>query len=380
MKIKYFLILTTIILGSFSHVLWAAVGHNHAAQTETQVRGNQGRMVTVAEDKAAMLGVTTIPAQFKAITKTIRTTGFITYNETKVFLVNAKYEGWIEKLSANFTGKYVKKGDLLAEVYSPELVALEQELLNLYRWQKNQARVSSANQTTVSKMMASDTSALISAAQKKLQFFDLTKKQIDALTKANYVRKTVSLYSPVTGYIVSKDVFQGARFMPGEKIMQIADLGTVWLMADVYQNMLGHLKLGQAAKIKLSYFYPGKSFNAKIEFIQPLLNEETKTAKIRFSLPNADHKLKIGMFTEVSLSFSLGKRLVVPASAVIDSGLSKLVYVEHGKGQFEPRIVVAGISSNGLVEIISGLKPGEKVAASGNFLIDSEARLQGIVQ
>lgn len=378
MKIKYFLILSIMMLISSTNLLFAAAQHQHSTPTKTLE--NQAKTVTIAPEKAAMLGVKTIPAQFKPITKTIRTTGFITYNETKVFVINAKYEGWIEKLSANFTGKYVKKGDVLAEVYSPELVALEQELINLYHWQKNQARVSSANQTTVSKMMASDTSALISAAQRKLQLFDLTKKQIDALTKANYVRKTVSLYSPVTGYIVSKDIFQGTRFMPGEKIMQIADLGTVWLMADVYQNMLSYLKIGQAAKIKLSYFYPGKSFNAKIEFIQPMFNEETKTAKIRFSLPNSDHQLKIGMFTEVSLSFSLGKKLVVPASAVIDSGLSKLVYVDHGKGQFEPRSVITGLNSDGLVEIVSGLKPGEKVALAGNFLIDSEARLQGIVQ
>jgi Cu(I)/Ag(I) efflux system membrane fusion protein len=177
--------------------------------------------------------------------------------------------------------------------------------------------------------------------------------------------------------VIQKMIVQGMKVMPGEKLFDIVDLSTVWVVADIYENELPAIKIGDQAAISLSYL-PGKTFSSKIDYIYPTLSGETRTAKIRFTLPNAGGQLKPQMFTDVTLKINLGKRLTVPEDAVIDTGLRQIVYVDKGEGNFEPREISVGLRTDKMIEVIRGLRAGEKVASSANFLIDSEAKLKGI--
>jgi Cu(I)/Ag(I) efflux system membrane fusion protein len=181
----------------------------------------------------------------------------------------------------------------------------------------------------------------------------------------------------VAGFVIQKPAVQGKRFEVGEKLFDLADLSNLWVISDIYAYELPLIKVGQAAKINLS-FSPGKEFSSKIDFIYPNLSGETRTAKVRFVIPNPGAQLKPQMFTNTEIKIDLGKRLAIPEDAVIDTGTKKVVYVDKGEGYFEPREVVLGLQGEGMVEVTKGLRAGEKVAAAANFLIDSEAKLKGI--
>jgi Cu(I)/Ag(I) efflux system membrane fusion protein len=181
----------------------------------------------------------------------------------------------------------------------------------------------------------------------------------------------------VSGYVLQKYAVQGMRIMAGEKLFDVSDLTHIWVVADVYEYELPIIKVGDTAKIRLSYF-PGKELTSRIEFVSPTLSTDTRTVQVRFSIPNTGGKLKPGMFTDVELKINMGNKLAVPNEAVIDTGLRHIVYVDKGDGYFEPRAVTTGLRAEKFVEILAGLKVGEKVASSANFLIDSEAKLKGI--
>ncbi|MDI6729647.1 MAG: efflux RND transporter periplasmic adaptor subunit, partial [Thermodesulfovibrionales bacterium] len=191
--------------------------------------------------------------------------------------------------------------------------------------------------------------------------------------------RTLTVYSPVNGYILQKTALQGMRVMPGEKLFDVADLSNVWIISDIYEYELSLIKTGQRANISLSYF-PGKEFSSTIDYVYPTLSGETRTAKVRFSIPNPGGQLKPQMFTNVEVKINLGKRLAIPEDAVIDTGVRQIVYVDKGEGYFEPREVMLGLKADGMVEVLKGLKAGEKIASAANFLIDSEAKLKGIVK
>jgi Cu(I)/Ag(I) efflux system membrane fusion protein len=285
-----------------------------------------------------------------------------------------KFEGWIEKLHVDYTGRYVKKGEPLAEIYSPELIATQQELINITKWTRQSSDIRDAN---ISRMLSKDSETLAEAAKQRLRLWDISDAQIKKIEETGKPVRTLTLYSPVGGYVVQKTALQGMRVMPGDKLFDIADLGSVWVVSDVYEYDLPFVRTGQAAHISLSYF-PGKEFTSKVDYIYPALSAETKTAKVRFTLPNPGGLLKPQMFTNVELKVNLGNRLTVPEESVIDTGLRQVVYVDKGDGNFEPREVMTGLRAEGMVEVTRGLKAGEKVASSANFLIDSEAQLKGI--
>lgn len=341
--------------------------------------------VEINADSRKLIGVRTSEAQVKPITKVIRTVGRVEYDERKISTVNTKLEGWIERLHVNFTGRAVKKGEPLADIYSPELYVAQQELINALRWKKEGSTLhtqSSAGntgglRTDIGGMLARDAEAVIEAARQKLRLWDLTEAQIKAIEEAGKPVRTFVIYSPADGFVLQKTALQGMKVMAGEKLFDIVDLSSVWVIADIYEYDLPFVKEGQSAALGLSYF-PGKEFSARVDYIFPALAAETKTARIRLTLRNPGGLLKPQMFTNVTLSAGLGSRLVVPEEAVIDTGLRQVVYVEQGEDNFEPREVSTGIRTDGLVEIIRGLKAGEKVASAANFLIDSEAQLKGI--
>ena len=344
------------------------------AQNEQAVAEEEPPTVEIPLDKQQMIGVKTVVVGEHQLRTVIRTVGRIEYDERRLSTVNMKFEGWIEKLHADYSGKYVKKGTPLAEIYSPELLATQQEFINALKWTRKNG---DAGNDSMTAMLAKDAQSLVEAARQRLKLWDISDEQIKKLEENGKTVRTMTLYSPVSGYVVQKMAFQGMRAMPGEKLFDIADLSTVWVVAEVYENELTFVRLGQRAVISLSYF-PGREMHAVIDYVYPVLSAETRTAKVRFTVPNPGIQLKPQMFTNVELTIPVGKKLAIPAEAVLDTGMRRVVYVDKGDGYFEPREVKTGLVVEGMLEVLAGLKPGEKVASSAIFLIDSEAQLKGV--
>ena len=361
---------------------WAQ-GHQHPPVTEknrppvapkaakTEPAPPPPPTVEIPADKQKLIGLKTTAAGLQSLTKTIRTVGRIESDERRQAFINAKMEGWIEKLHVNATGVTIKQGQPVAEIYSPELLATQQEFLNVLRWKK------SLKEEGFGALLAQDAEAILGAARQRLRLWDISEAQIRRIEETGRPIRALTLYSPVSGQVMQKMAVQGMKIMPGEKLFEVVDLSSVWVVADIYESELPAIKVGDRAQIRLSYF-PGEEFSAIIDFIYPTLSAESRTARARFTLPNPLGKLKPQMFGQVELKINLGRRLAVPGDAVIDTGPRQIVYVDKGEGNFEPREVTAGLRAEKWVEILKGLKPGEKVASSANFLIDSEAKLKGI--
>jgi Cu(I)/Ag(I) efflux system membrane fusion protein len=358
------------------------------ATEETVQKQEEAPIVEIPLEKQKLIGVRTIAASIQPLQKIIRTTGKVEYDERKLTTINTKVEGWIEKLYVNFTGIYVKKGEPLADIYSPELWATQQEFINLVRWAKktgkndvNAAKTATTaqgeNSLNLSTMLSRDAETILESARQRLKLWDISDDQIKRIEESEKPIRTLTVYSPVSGYVLQKYAVQGMRVMSGEKLFDVSDLSNVWVIADVYEYELPVIKVGDTAKIQLSYF-PGKELTSKIDFISPTLSPETRTVQVRFSIPNTGGKLKPGMFTDVELKINLGRRLAVPDEAVIDTGLRQIVYVDKGGGYFEPRAITTGLRAEKFIEVLAGLKAGETVASAANFLIDSEAKLKGI--
>ena len=360
-------------------------------KTEQAEQGQKQADVPTVEipmEKRQLIGVRTFDVSVQSLEKVIRTTGKIEYDERKLTTVNTKVEGWIERLHVNYTGIYVKKGDPLADIYSPELWATQQEFINLVRWAKKTGKkgpdpgkngeiVRGEDSLNLSAMLSKDAETILESARQRLRLWDISDDQIRKIEESERPIRTLTLHSPVSGYVLQKYAVQGMKVMGGEKLFDVSDLSNVWVVADIYEYELPIIKIGDQAKIRLSYF-PGKELTSRIEFVSPTLSTETRTAQARFSISNAGGKLKPGMFTDVELKINVGKKLAVPNEAVIDTGLRQIVYLDKGDGYFEPRAVTTGLRAEKLIEVVEGLKAGEKVASSANFLIDSEAKLKGI--
>ncbi len=328
--------------------------------------------VEISPEKQQLIGVKIATVSDRPLKKVIRTVGRIEYDEQRLRTVNTKVEGWIEKLYIDYTGRYVQKGEPMAELYSPELLATQEEYLSILKW-----RGMKGSDTPTGSMISRDAEALIEAARKRLQRYDISEEQIRELEQTGKARRTLIIYSPANGYIVQKMALQGMKVMPGEKLFDVADLSTVWVIADVYEYELSTIRVGETASISLSYI-PGKEFSSKIDYVYPALSGETRTARVRFTIPNPGGRLKPQMYSSVEIKIGLGNRLAIPDDAVIDTGTRQIVYVDKGEGYFEPREVMLGLRAEGYREVLMGLKAGEKVAASAAFLVDSEAQLKGV--
>ena len=377
-------VLSGIIIGLAPAVVLAQ-SHQHGPSTEKSkappAKSSSAKepvqeevpTVDVPQDKQKLINLKTTAAVVKSLQKSIRTVGRVEYDERQMATVNTKFEGWIERLFVNFSGRQVIKGDPLADIYSPELLATQREFLNALKW-KN----STPTGGQLGALLAKDAEAILEAAKQRLRLWDITEEQIKKIEETGLPIKTLTLYSPTSGTVVQKMAVQGMKVMPGEKLFDIVDLSSIWVVADIYESELSMVKLGDQASIGLSYL-PGKEFSSKIDYIYPTMAGETRTAKIRFTLPNPGNQLKPQMFTNVTLRINLGQRLVVPEDAVIDTGLRQIVYVDKGEAGFEPREVSIGLKADRMVEVIKGLRAGERVASSANFLLDSEAKLKGVL-
>jgi len=353
--------------------------------TKQEGDSNQTIVVEVPPEIQQTMGIRTFAAEVRSMKKTLRTIGRVEYDERKLTTVNIKVEGWIEKLYADYTGKHVSKGTPLADIYSPELISTQLEYINLLNWKSSVGLRTQRNIEfnwgdrfgTVGRLTVYDLDPLIDVAKQKFALWEIPEEQMKAIEVSKQPVKTMTIKSPASGYVFSKPVFKGTRVAPGDKIFDIVDLSTVWVLADIYEYEIPFVKMGQTARITLSY-YPGKEFSSKVDFIYPSLSGQTRTARVRFVLPNPNLLFKPQMFANVEMELSLGERLSIPETAILDTGTRQVVYVDLGDGNFSPRQIKAGDRANGMVEILSGLKAGEKVASSAVFLIDSESKLKGV--
>lgn len=332
--------------------------------------------VEIPVEKQQLIGVKTVEVSVMPLQKIIRTVGRIEYNEKKISTVNTKIEGWIERLYADYSGKYVKKGEPLAEIFSPELIATQQEFINMLKWAKN-GEGKGGSSYEIGRMLSHDAETILKASRQRLGLWDINEDQIKKIEASGKPLRTLTIFSPASGYIVQKMVLQGGKVMPGEKLFDIADLSTVWILADIYEYEMSLIKPGQTAKITINYF-PDKEFLSRIDYIYPSLSGSTRTAKVRFELPNYKDRLKPQMFTNVEVKIDLGKKLSIPDDAIIDTGTRQVVYVDKGDGYFEPREIMLGVRGEGFREVVRGLKAGERIASSATFLIDSEAQLKNV--
>jgi len=310
----------------------------------------------------------------KRLVKSIRTFGNITYDETKVHTVNTKFNGWIEKLYVDSMGEKVRKGQPLFTIYSPELLAAQQEYQLAYQQRRNLPKSASI-------VARSDATRLLNASRTRLQYWDLTEKQIQEIGKKGKIRKTITIYSPASGVVTKKNAFEGHYVTAGAHQYEIADLSTVWVHVDIYEYELPWVQKAMPAQMDLPYV-PGMKFSGEVLFVYPYLDIKTRTVRLRLAFKNNDGTLKPGMYANIHLRASLGEDvLAIPQEAVIDSGVRKVVFVARGKGKFEPREVELGIEADDYeVQVLSGLSENERIVVSGQFMLDSESRLREAIQ
>jgi len=302
------------------------------------------------------MGVRLATVTEASLTRNLRAVGTIDYDETRVRDVNLKVAGWLEKVFVNYLGAPVAAGDPLFDIYAPELFSAQEEYLGALR---------------------RGSLDLAAAARTRLEYFDVSPAEIDAIAARKEPKKALTIMSPWSGVVVAKNANEGMRVEPGTQLYRIADMTKVWVMVSLYEYQLPYVNAGQAAIMSLPYF-PGQEFEGRVIYIYPTLDVKTREVKARIEFDNPELLLKPGMFANVHIRASLARdRVLVPREAVIDTGKRQIAFVSLGEGRFEPREVTLGVEGEGgVVEVIDGLKPGERVVVSGQFLLDSEARMR----
>lgn len=347
------------------------MGHDLVPVTEDE---SGAGVISIDPVTAQNMGVRTEPVVRRKLVKTVRTVGLMTYAEGRQFSVNSKIEGWIERLYVNQEGQTVTKGQPLMAIYSPELVAAQQEYLLALNHRRKLAG------SPVPEIAAS-AERLLEAARTRLQYWDISPGQIAAIEQSGRGTKTLTLFSPHSGIVTMKKALQGMRVMAGEELLQISDISTIWINAEVYEYELPWVKVGQRARVELPYA-ADKVFEGRITHIYPYLNNESRTVRARIELANPGLELKPDMYANVSIdTAAVNGVLAIPANAVLRSGKGQTVFVARGEGKFEPRPVKSGVTDdNGYIQILSGLNEGEVVVVSAQFMLDSESTLREALQ
>ncbi len=352
-----------------------AMGMDYVPVYEDEAKGSGGgnlpegyATVQVGEERVRLAGIQSATAVRETISNPVRATGVVVPDETRVRRVQSKIEGWIEKLHTNFTGQTVTKGQPLMEIYSPDLVATQREYL-LARAGVDRMKESPYEDA---RQMSS---GLAEAARTRLKLFDVPESFVVELERTGQVRRTVTLNAPVSGYVTGKEIFEGTRVMPGMDLLTVTDLSRVWIDADLYEYEAQSVRVGQTAALD-TVADPGGKMKGRVAFIYPTLSPETRTLKVRFEFPNPGLRLKPQMYANVSLDLHGVTGVVIPDSALIETGVRQIAFVDTGDGSFEPREVKVGVRGNGKAQVLSGVKAGEKVAVQANFLLDSESKLR----
>jgi membrane fusion protein, copper/silver efflux system len=337
-------------------------GHDMAGMTV------EDGAVHLTPELVASLGVTTVLAEIAPLTRTVRTTGNVVYDETRLTTVAPKFSGFVERLHVDFTGQAVRRGQPLLEIYSPELVAAQEELLAAHRM------VSQMRQSA-SQAVADRAADLVDAARRRLLLWDISQTQVQQIERSGQVRRTLTLHAPSTGFVTEKMVQAGQAVEMGMALYRLADLSTVWVEADIYEQDLRFVQLGQTMHVEIAA-YPGAQYQGRVSYIYPEVSMETRTARIRISLANPGGRIKPGMFATAQLEAAVTERAVlVPRDAVMHSGGHDMVFVDEGGGIYRARQVQVGADMGGSTQILSGLLAGERVVKRANFLLDSESRL-----
>jgi Cu(I)/Ag(I) efflux system membrane fusion protein/cobalt-zinc-cadmium efflux system membrane fusion protein len=323
--------------------------------------------VTLAPQRMQSIGVKTGVVEFRPVRDEIRTVGNIEADETRLSDVQIRFAGWVQKVYADATYKQVRQGQPLLTIYSPDLVTAEQDYL---------VAKELLAQTTVPGGAAGShgSQSLLDAATERLKRWQVPDREIARLKESGMIRREIEIDSPASGFIIDRKAFPNMYVQPGTKLYLVADLSTVWVYAQIFQSDIGRVKVGDPASITVDS-YPGKTFPARVSFIWPEVDQATRRARVRLEIPNPDLKLLLGMFVNVRLGLPLGNQLAIPASGVFQSGTRQIAFVDRGGGYFEPRDIEVGARAGDDFVVLKGLKAGERIATSANFLIDSESQL-----
>ena len=328
--------------------------------------------VRINPDQVRAFGVTFDYVEERTLQSDVRTVGIVSFDETRIAAVASRIGGFIERLHVDFTGKPVRAGQPLAEIYSPELLAAQEELLLAVRLQQElgETSVPGVPQRSLD---------LVGAARQRLALWDISDAQIQQIIESGKARRTLTLHAPVSGIVVEKNVLSGQYVQAGEKLYTIADLSEVWIEAELREADAGAVQEGSAASVELATF-PGRPIAGRVEYIYPTLQTEARTLAARIALRNPDLRLKPGMYATVRIFTPMHRALTVPASAVVNTGDRRVVFVDMGGGDIMPHDVEVGRTAGDHTEILAGLEPGQRVVTSAQFLIDSESNLAEVMR
>ncbi len=343
-----------------------ATGMDYVPVYDEEVASSANNSISISVEKVQKLGVKTERAAMRVLDKTVRAAGRVEADERHIYSIAPKFEGWIDKLYVNTTGESVSKGQALFDVYSPELISAQREYAIAAQ---GVASLKDADNKRSMQQLAE--SSLL-----RLKNWDISGQQVQELARSEASRRNLTFHAPVNGIVLEKKAVQGMRFMPGETLYQIADLSSVWVLADVFEQDIGLVQVSSKAQVKLDA-YPDKRFEGVVSFVYPTLNAATRTVPVRLEIANPKGLLKPAMFAQVEIpAVGKGEVLTVPTSAVIDSGTRQIVLVQLAEGRFEPRTVRLGNRSEDYVEVLNGVAKGEQVVVAANFLIDAESNLK----
>ncbi|MCH7819343.1 MAG: efflux RND transporter periplasmic adaptor subunit [Candidatus Marinimicrobia bacterium] len=347
--------------------------------------GEQDNIMVGKKSKALTFGITPYQQQLIGVKKdsvrirklisTIKTVGHVVRNENLISSVNMRFGGWIDTLHIKYVGQKVLKDEPLMNVYSPDLIEAQEEYLQTFG-AREIVSVLTAESSGKSKWQRND---LRRSAELKLRLLGMTDEQMKGILKHKRPDLSVLIQSPRTGYIVEMNTMEGSYFKTGTDLFIIADLSSVWVHAEVYEYEASYVKIGQEARIFLTYD-SGTAYVGKVQYIYPSVNLDTRTVKLQIEFPNPDMRLKPGMYADVEIEIDAGEGITVPRSAVLTTGTRHLVFIDRGNGRFEPRDISVAGRSNEYYLVSEGLKEGEVVVTSANFLIDSEAQMRGVLK
>lgn len=328
--------------------------------------------VYISPKKQQLIGIQLTEVTLGPISSTIRAVGRLAYDETRISRIQTKIEGWIEEVVVNYTGILVKKGQTLATVYSPELFTTQRELI-IARKSRD------ALQGSAFPEIASGAASLYESTLQRLKLWDITDAQIKEIERKGSPSRAIAIHSPINGFVITRNAYPGQRITPETELYTVADLSSIWVLADVYEYEVNMVKLGQDAVMTLPY-NPGKTLKGKVNYIYPELDKTTRTLKVRLQFPNPDFQLKPDMYANVEIRVDHGSHISVPDEAILDSGTDQVVFIALDDGHFEPRRIEVGARVGNRSIVLGGLKAGDKVVSSGNFLVDSESQLKAALK
>ncbi len=344
--------------------------YGNSKKSQHNQKNEESTVINIEPSRLQIYGITTEVAQIRDLVRSIRTVGIVAVDERKIFKIQTKVKGWIETLYADFTNKPVFTNSPLFTVYSPELYSTQEEYLLALQGSEKQSKGMFA------KELQQSNEDLLQAAQERMELWDVPTSEIERLKNTKKPSYDLTFFSPVNGIILEKNTYSGMNVGPGINLLTIADLSWIWVFADIYEQDISLMKLGQEVDFSITAF-PDLHFKGSVSFINYVIEPKTRTLKVRIDVDNPSYLLKPDMYGAVELQVNMGKSLAIPQNAVIETGLRNLIFIEEGVGRFVMREVELGYLADGYYQVLSGVKEGEKIVTNSQFLLDSESRISG---